>query len=321
MTKSPRRVDELFGRSLVLKRDEIGSFDAYPFSIPAVRHLDELRLDSAVTLFAGENGSGKSTLVEAIAVAAGFNPEGGSRNMTVSTRPSHSALHKHLRLVRGTRRPRTGYFLRGELLQRRNAHRRDRRTGRGVARGQIASCAISRRVVHRSGHESVRAERPVRARRAGGGTLAPRQSRADAQDARPRCAGLPVHHLDALAGTPRISGREDLRSLRGRARRNAVRGDRGGRADACFPRRSPRVLASPVRRLAQLFAATAAFSQRVMLGPSMSAAVRTLSMRLVLPSPSSFFIGSASALGGAKKLRPTWSLNVASAQMFRPFCA
>jgi len=34
--------------------------------------------------------------------------------MTVSTRPSHSALHRHLRLVRGTRRPRTGYFLRAE---------------------------------------------------------------------------------------------------------------------------------------------------------------------------------------------------------------
>src|SRR5947209_6097370 len=114
MTKSPRRVDGLFIRALALKRDEIESFDVYPFSIPAIRRLDELALDSAVTLFAGENGSGKSTLIEAIAVAAGFNAEGGSRNVTVSTRASHSVLHKHLRLVRGTRRPRTGYFLRAE---------------------------------------------------------------------------------------------------------------------------------------------------------------------------------------------------------------
>src|ERR1700716_1879579 len=113
VTKEPRRA-ELFVRSVVLRRDEIETFDAYPFSIPAIRQLHELQLDSPVTLFAGENGSGKSTLVEAIAVAAGFNPEGGSRNMTVSTRPSHSALHKHLRLVRGTRRPRNGYFLRAE---------------------------------------------------------------------------------------------------------------------------------------------------------------------------------------------------------------
>jgi predicted ATPase len=67
-----------------------------------------------VTFFAGENGSGKSTLVEAIAIAAGFNAEGGSRNVTLSTRASHSDLHKHLRLVRGTGRPRTGYFLRAE---------------------------------------------------------------------------------------------------------------------------------------------------------------------------------------------------------------
>lgn len=101
-------------RSVVLKRDEIDDFDVYPFSIPAIRQLDELELDPHVTLLAGENASGKSTLVEAIAVAAGFNPEGGSRHMTVSTRPSHSALHEHLRLVRGTRRPRTGYFLRAE---------------------------------------------------------------------------------------------------------------------------------------------------------------------------------------------------------------
>jgi len=109
-----RSSDQAFVRALVLKRDEVVDFDAYPFSIPAIRQLDELRLDPHVTLCAGENGSGKSTLIEAIAVAAGFNPEGGSRNMTVSTRASHSPLHKHVRLVRGARRPRTGYFLRAE---------------------------------------------------------------------------------------------------------------------------------------------------------------------------------------------------------------
>jgi predicted ATPase len=98
----------------VLKRDEIADFDVYPFSIPAVQGLHTLELHPHVTLFAGENGSGKSTLVEAIAVAAGFNAEGGSRSVTVSTRASHSDLHKHLRLVRGTRRPRTGFFLRAE---------------------------------------------------------------------------------------------------------------------------------------------------------------------------------------------------------------
>jgi predicted ATPase len=72
---------EGFVRSVVLRREEIEDFDAYPFSIPGIRGLDELQLDPRVTLLAGENGSGKSTLVEAIAVAAGFNAEGGSSNM------------------------------------------------------------------------------------------------------------------------------------------------------------------------------------------------------------------------------------------------
>jgi predicted ATPase len=107
-------VREGFVRGLVLRRDEVESFDAYPFSIPAVRGLSELDLDPAVTLLAGENGSGKSTLIEAIAVALGFNPEGGSRNMTVSTRDSHSSLHEYLRVVRGTRSAHDGFFLRAE---------------------------------------------------------------------------------------------------------------------------------------------------------------------------------------------------------------
>src|SRR3989442_8812786 len=114
MMKSPRHADDLFVRALVLKRNEIESFEVYPFSIRAIRQLDEGKLDSRVPLFAGENGSGKSTLVEAIAVAAGFNPEGGSRSVTVSTRVSHSVRHKYVRLVRSTRRPRTGFFLRAE---------------------------------------------------------------------------------------------------------------------------------------------------------------------------------------------------------------
>jgi len=109
-----RGANDAFVRSVVLKRDQVDDFGVYPFSIPAVRDLHELPIDPHVTLFAGENGSGKSTLIEAIAVAAGFNPEGGSRSVTVSTRASHSVLHKHLRLVRSPRRPRTGYFLRAE---------------------------------------------------------------------------------------------------------------------------------------------------------------------------------------------------------------
>jgi predicted ATPase len=107
-------VNESFLRTVVLKRDEIESFDEYPYSIPAIRQLRSLDIDPGVTFLAGENGSGKSTLIEALAIAIGFNAEGGSRNMTVATRASHSSLHAHLRLVRGTRSPRDGFFLRAE---------------------------------------------------------------------------------------------------------------------------------------------------------------------------------------------------------------
>jgi len=97
-----------------LKRDEVPSFDEYPFSLPAIRNLDVLPLHKAVTLFVGENGSGKSTLLEAMAVAAGFNPEGGTKNFRFGTRISHSPLHEYLRLAKGIRRPKDGFFLRAE---------------------------------------------------------------------------------------------------------------------------------------------------------------------------------------------------------------
>jgi predicted ATPase len=96
-------VADPFIRSVVLLREHVEDFAEYPFSIPAVDELSELELDPQVTLFAGENGAGKSTLIEAIAVAAGFNPEGGSRHMQLNTRESHSTLHEYLRLVRGHR--------------------------------------------------------------------------------------------------------------------------------------------------------------------------------------------------------------------------
>jgi predicted ATPase len=97
-----------------LMRERIADLGAYPFSIPAVAAIDGLELNPRVTYFVGENGSGKSTLLEGIAVAAGFNAEGGSINFRFSTRSSESALGGALRLVRSVRRPRTGFFLRAE---------------------------------------------------------------------------------------------------------------------------------------------------------------------------------------------------------------
>jgi predicted ATPase len=101
-------------RQVRLRREIVPSFDRFPFSLPAVRGLDALDLHPAVTFLVGENGSGKSTLLEAIAVALGFNPEGGTRNFRFGTRDSHSELHHYLRLSKGIARPRDGFFLRAE---------------------------------------------------------------------------------------------------------------------------------------------------------------------------------------------------------------
>ncbi|MCS7481123.1 AAA family ATPase [Umezawaea endophytica] len=88
----------------------------YPFTLPAVRDLvaNGLELAPGVTFLVGENGSGKSTLTEAMAVACGFNPEGGSQNFRFATRASESSLGDDLVLSWSGRKPRTGYFLRAE---------------------------------------------------------------------------------------------------------------------------------------------------------------------------------------------------------------
>lgn|SRR5262249_31375560 len=88
--------DRPYLREILLKRDKIENYEEYPYCIPAVRELDQLEFHQDITFIIGENGCGKSTLLQAIAVAWGFNPEGGSINFRFSTRASHSQLHKRI---------------------------------------------------------------------------------------------------------------------------------------------------------------------------------------------------------------------------------
>lgn len=74
-----------FLRRVVLPSERRGPDDRWPWSLPAVRALDELALSPQVTILVGENGAGKSTLLEAIAVAAGLPVEGGSRDFGART--------------------------------------------------------------------------------------------------------------------------------------------------------------------------------------------------------------------------------------------
>ncbi len=91
--------------------------DVWPGSIPAVRQILDTGMElGALTILVGDNGAGKSTLVEAIAMAFGMSPEGGSTGARHSTRSSESELHEHLRLTRGVGGARWGFFLRAETM-------------------------------------------------------------------------------------------------------------------------------------------------------------------------------------------------------------
>ena len=131
-------------RTIMLKRDLVPSFDRYPFSIPAIRELYTLDLHPRVTFLVGENGVGKSTLIEGIAVAAGFNAEGGSKNFSFSTHDNVSELHEVLRLFRGGQREKDGYFLRAESLY--NVASEIERLGAGLVN------SYGRRSLHAQSH-------------------------------------------------------------------------------------------------------------------------------------------------------------------------
>lgn len=91
--------------------------DAWPANLAPVRQLLDEGLDlSRATVFVGENGSGKSTLVEAIAMACGVNPEGGSTSAMHHSRSTESNLHAHLQVIRNAGTIKYGYFLRAETM-------------------------------------------------------------------------------------------------------------------------------------------------------------------------------------------------------------
>ena len=48
--------------------------DAFPWTVPALRALRELRFDAPVTFLMGENGCGKSTLLDVVVAAVVVGP-------------------------------------------------------------------------------------------------------------------------------------------------------------------------------------------------------------------------------------------------------
>ena len=103
----------LYIKGISIDWDKITA-DSYLRNIASISNVSNLELHKQITFFVGENGSGKSTMLEAIAVAYGFNPEGGTRNYSFSTYDSHSELCDAMRLIKGYKKPGWGYFLRAE---------------------------------------------------------------------------------------------------------------------------------------------------------------------------------------------------------------
>lgn len=88
---------------------------SYLREIESLVSINELPFQNNVTFFVGENGAGKSTLIEAIAVAYGFNAEGGTLNYRFSTYDDVSELSDSLRVQKGLKRPgQSNYFFRAE---------------------------------------------------------------------------------------------------------------------------------------------------------------------------------------------------------------
>ena len=104
---------ELHIKGISINWDKVEQ-DSYLREIDSIAGVRQMSFNKPLTFFVGENGSGKSTLLEAIAIAYGFNPEGGTRNYAFSTYDSHSELCDAITLIKGYNKARCGYFLRAE---------------------------------------------------------------------------------------------------------------------------------------------------------------------------------------------------------------
>jgi predicted ATPase len=85
----------------------------YPFEIPLVKSLRELRLSAPVTFLVGENGSGKSTLLEALAVGIGSVAVGGAETDRDASLDRVRALSRAMKFV-WSKKTHRGFFLRAE---------------------------------------------------------------------------------------------------------------------------------------------------------------------------------------------------------------
>lgn len=105
---------------LWLDASRVRSWEEFPFTVPAVRHLKDetIRFHPKCTFFIGENGSGKSTVLEGLATLENFHPSGGTRNFNFESRDreEENQLKWALGIGRGPlgKMRRDGFFFRAE---------------------------------------------------------------------------------------------------------------------------------------------------------------------------------------------------------------
>lgn len=109
-----RPMERLYIDGFSINWDDDSLKDSYLWNIPAIRNTEGMVFHKNITFLVGENGSGKSTVLEALAVACGLNPEGGTQNFDFSTYDDYSELKSAIRLRRKGARPKWSYFLRAE---------------------------------------------------------------------------------------------------------------------------------------------------------------------------------------------------------------
>ena len=107
------KMNDLFIKSIFFDWNKIRE-NSYLRRIEAFHGIERLDFKKPITFFVGEKGSGKSTLLEAMAIAHGFNPEGGTKNYAFATYDTHSELYNAIRISKSYRKEKWGYFLRAE---------------------------------------------------------------------------------------------------------------------------------------------------------------------------------------------------------------
>lgn len=97
----------------VEKRPSFPREERFPYNVPVIAQLEQVRFAAPVTILVGENGSGKSTFLEAIATGVGLPTVGAEEAGRDPSLADVRQLSRHLRMG-WKRKTGRGFYLRAE---------------------------------------------------------------------------------------------------------------------------------------------------------------------------------------------------------------